>query len=109
VLARTPDRPLLEITLENLTVKDRMNAILEALEGKEPLPFLDLFEHASQRLVIIVTFLALLELIRIRLVRVFQAETFGAILVTRTFSPVTPEDMVDLFVARYQGGGDEHH
>lgn len=92
VLARTPDRHLLEITPDHLTVKDRMNAILEALEGKEAIPFLDLFESASQRLVVIVTFLALLELIRISLVRVFQAETFGPILLTRAFTLVNPDE-----------------
>jgi len=93
VLARTPDRHLLEITPENLTVKDRMNAILEALEGRESAAFADLFDGCYQRMVIIVTFLALLELIRIRLVRVFQAETFAPILVTRTFSPVDPAEL----------------
>jgi segregation and condensation protein A len=96
ILARTPDRRLLEITPESLTVKDRMNAILEALENKESFPFVDLFEGVSQRLVIIVTFLALLELIRISLVRVFQAETFGPILLTRAFSRVNPDEAVDV-------------
>jgi segregation and condensation protein A len=92
VLARTPDLHLLEITPENLTVRDRMSAILEALEGREALPFLDLFEQASQRLVVIVTFLALLELMRIKLVRVFQAEAFGPILLTRAFSLVNVDE-----------------
>lgn len=96
VLARTPDARLIEITPDNLTVKDRMNAILEALEGKESIPFPELFEGARQRLVIIVTFLALLELIRIKLVRVFQAETFDTILVTRAFSLVAPDEPEEL-------------
>jgi segregation and condensation protein A len=92
VLARTPNRQMMEITPENLTVRDRMNAILEALEGREALPFLDLFEQVSQRLVVIVTFLALLELMRIKLVRVFQPETFGAILLSRAFSLANAEE-----------------
>src|SRR5438128_770650 len=44
------------------------------------------------RLVVIVTFLGLLELMRIKLVRVFQAEAFGPILLFRTFLPVGVED-----------------
>lgn len=92
VLARTTGRELFEITPENLTVRDRMNAILESLENREALPFLDLFEQTSQRLVVIVTFLALLELMRIKLVRVFQAETFGPILLTRAFSLANAEE-----------------
>jgi segregation and condensation protein A len=65
-----------------------MNVILETLEGLESVGFEALFEATCHRLVIIVTFLALLELIRLRTVRVYQAENFGPILVSRTFSLV---------------------
>lgn len=92
VLARIPNQRLLEIIPENLTVNDRMNAILEVLESKESVTFLSLFEGQEHRLLIIVTFLALLELTRLTFVRLFQGETFGPILVTRAFSPVTGEE-----------------
>lgn len=93
ILARTPNKHLIEIIPENLTVKDRMNAILESLQGRESVTFASLFEQSRARLVIIVTFLALLELIRIKLVRVFQPESFGAILLTRTFTPVSESQL----------------
>jgi len=88
VLDRTPHRQLMEIAPDQLTVKDRMNAVLEILEGKESVTFVTLFEGQHHRLVIVVTFLALLELTRLKLIRVFQAETFGPILLTRAFSPM---------------------
>ena len=88
ILNRNPGKKLLEIIPDNLTVRDRMNVILEALEGQESIGFEALFEVSCHRLVIIVTFLALLELIRLRTVRVYQAENFGPILVSRTFSLV---------------------
>ena len=88
ILDRNPGKKLLEIIPDNLTVRDRMNAILEALEGQESIGFEALFEASCHRVVIIVTFLALLELIRLRTVRVYQAESFGPILVSRTFSLV---------------------
>ncbi|MGQ0667991.1 MAG: segregation and condensation protein A [Nitrospiraceae bacterium] len=88
ILDRNQGRQLLEITPDNLTVRERMNVILELLEGKDSVSFMDLFEHSCHRLVVIVTFLAMLELIRLRVARVFQAETFGPILVSRTFSLV---------------------
>lgn len=88
ILNRNPGKKLLEIIPDNLTVRDRMNAILEALEGQESVSFESLFEASCHRLVIIVTFLALLELIRLRTARVFQAENFGPILVSRAFSLV---------------------
>ena len=88
ILERNPGNRLLEIIPDNLTVRDRMNAILEALEGQESVTFSSLFESTTHRMVVIVTFLALLELIRLRTARVFQGENFGPILVSRTFSLV---------------------
>ena len=92
ILARHPGKQLVEIIPDNMTVRDRMNAILEALEGHEGIDFASLFESAGHRMILIVTFLALLELIRIRVVRVFQGEAFGAILVSRAFSAVSDTD-----------------
>jgi segregation and condensation protein A len=88
ILDRNPGKRLIEIMPDNLTVRERMNVILELLEGKDSVSFMDLFEQASHRLVVIVTFLAMLELIRLRVARVFQAEAFGPILVSRAFSLV---------------------
>jgi segregation and condensation protein A len=95
VLARMPNPRLIELTPEHLTVKARMAAIVEALEGKESVTFVSLFEEHSQRLVVIVTFLALLELIRTGLVRVFQGEIFGPILLTRIFTLVGRDESID--------------
>jgi len=88
ILNRNPGQKLIEIIPDNLTVRDRMNVILESLEGQESVSFISLFEASCHRMVIIVTFLALLELIRLRTARVFQAENFGPILVSRAFSLV---------------------
>lgn len=95
MLDRTPGKQLMEILPDNLTVRDRMNAILEALEGQESVNFVALFKPSCHRLVVIVTFLALLELIRLRTARVFQAENFGPILVSRTFSLVPDPAEID--------------
>jgi segregation and condensation protein A len=95
VLTRHPETRLVEIIPDNLTVRTRMSAIIEALELQESLAFTALFEESSHRLVVIVTFLALLELIRIRVVRVFQSETFGTILVSRAFTAVPEGELLE--------------
>jgi segregation and condensation protein A len=87
VVRRAPSKALLELTADHLTVKDRMNYILERLEESAAVPFDMLFSPTDGRLVLIVTFLGLLELMRLKLVRVFQPETFGAILLSRAFLP----------------------
>lgn len=88
IMDRNPGKKLIEIIPDNLTVRERMNMILERLEGKDSVSFVSLFEESCHRLVIIVTFLAMLELMRLRVARIFQGETFGPILVSRTFSLV---------------------
>lgn len=97
VLERNPASRLIEIVPDNLTVRERMNLILETLEGKDSVSFAALFEGSSHRMVVVVTFLALLELMRLRVARVFQAETFGPILVSRMFSLVPdPAEIEDV-------------
>lgn len=92
IVQRTPVKALVEMTAEHLTVKDRMNYILERLEQASAIPFESLFVPEEGRLVMIVTFLGLLELVRLTLVRAYQAETFGTILLSRAFLPATAED-----------------
>ena len=103
IMERSPGKKLIEIVPDNLTVRERMNLILETLEGKDSVAFAALFEQSCHRLVIIVTFLALLELIRLRVARVFQGETFGPILVSRAFSLVPDPAELDDADAEWRG------
>ncbi|UVT16696.1 MAG: segregation/condensation protein A [Nitrospira sp.] len=103
VLERNPSSRLLEIMPDNLTVRERMNLILEMLEGKDSVSFAALFEGPSHRLTVVVTFLALLELMRLRVARVFQAETFGPILVSRMFSLVPDPAELDEVDVEWRG------
>lgn len=103
ILDRNPGKRLIEIIPDNLTVRERMNVILELLEGKDSVSFVDLFEPTSHRLIVIVTFLAMLELIRLRVARVFQAEAFGPILVSRAFSLVPDPAELDEAEVEWRG------
>lgn len=103
VLERNPSSRLIEIVPDNLTVRERMNLILETLEGKDLVSFAALFEGSSHRMVVVVTFLALLELMKLRIARVFQAETFGPILVSRKFSLVPDPAELDDVDAEWRG------
>lgn len=67
------------ITREILTVKDRMFFMMEILEHEETVRFEELFRDQMTRSQLIVTFLALLELLRLGLARVYQEKEFGNI------------------------------
>lgn len=69
------------ITKETLTVKDRMSVIMEIIEGQAVVRFEDLFKENVTKIQLIVTFVALLELIRLGLARVYQESRFGSIFV----------------------------
>ncbi len=76
-----------EIEMEGPSVEERMNELLEMIGEGESLKFLELFTSLDTKAQMITTFLALLELVRLKLVRVYQRGMFGAI---RVFRPVGP-------------------
>ncbi len=49
------------------------------IEGQEDIKFEDLFKEDFTKIALIVTFLALLEIIRLGLVKAYQDKTFGSI------------------------------
>lgn len=79
VLDRKKGGSLYEITPILITVEDKIACILDLLREKESLTFIQLFEGETKRIEMIVTFLALLELIRLRKVLVRQTRNFGEI------------------------------
>jgi segregation and condensation protein A len=79
VLTRAKDAPT-EIAGEQFTVEQKIHAVLRALEaGGGTVLFGTLFRTGASRLEIIVTFLALLELIKQRRVRARQSQAFDEI------------------------------
>ncbi|MBD3161989.1 MAG: segregation/condensation protein A [Candidatus Eisenbacteria bacterium] len=74
----TEEPPRHEVHVEEIRLEDRMKRILEKVEGREtPIGFRDLLERPWWRLEWIVTFLAILELMREGRVVVLQEEPFG--------------------------------
>ncbi len=87
VVARLPDPSVMEITEETLSVSDRMRFILERMTACESALFDELFDEATTRHQVVVTFWALLEVIRLGLIRVLQIEPCGPIRLFRKGEP----------------------
>ena len=64
---------------EALSTRERMSEVLERLAGQQFVPFVSLFRISEGRLGVVVTFLALMELIKETLVEIVQTENFGPI------------------------------
>ncbi|MFT4823699.1 MAG: segregation and condensation protein A [Halioglobus sp.] len=67
------------ISRETLSTRERMSQVLERLSGQQFVPFVSLFTAGEGRLGVVVTFLAIMELIKESLVEIVQTENFGPI------------------------------
>ena len=88
VLERARHRPRVVLPPEQVSIEDRIEQLLARLSGTQACGFEELFADVESRGGMIVTFLALLEMIRLKLVRVFQQGNFGPI---RVYKRETPE------------------
>ena len=87
VVQRAKLRPKVLLPPEQIPVEVRIDQLLARLSETEACGFEDLFADVDDRGGLIVTFLALLEMIRLKLVRVFQSGTFGPIRVYKRARP----------------------
>ncbi|MDP2969826.1 MAG: segregation/condensation protein A [Deltaproteobacteria bacterium] len=79
-LSRATVESFHEVTLDRLSVEDKVQEILLLLQKeKRSLPFHLLFPEQASRRVIVITFLAILELVKAKWIRVFQAAPFETI------------------------------
>lgn len=78
LLERAPEQAI-EITRETLTVSDKINYIVERLENEDGVRFEDLFQEGLTKITLVVTFLALLEIVRLGLAKIYQEQSFGII------------------------------
>ena len=76
-----------KITREELSVREHMGMVLKRLQGRRFVGFEDLFDPASGMPVLVVTFIALLELAKETLIEITQAEAFAPIYVRLAYSP----------------------
>lgn len=67
------------VQLETLSTRERMSDILDRLRSEKFLPFISLFRLEEGRLGVVVTFLALMELVKEALIEIVQNESFGPI------------------------------
>jgi segregation and condensation protein A len=88
VLERVRERPPIAIPGEQISVEARIEQLLERLSETEACGFDDLFEDSATRPDLIVTFLAMLEMIRLKLIRVYQAGAGGPIRLYKRARPV---------------------
>jgi len=81
-----------QITRETLSTRERMSEVLERLKGGGFVPFVELFSAEEGKLGVVVTFMAILELVKESLIELVQNEPFAAIHVRVRAEPVEEFD-----------------
>jgi segregation and condensation protein A len=96
VVERSKQRPKIYLPGEQVPIEDRIEQLMEKLSETEACGFEDLFADVQTRAGLIVTFLALLEMIRLKLVRVFQSGAMNPIRIYKRARPAdAPKPILD--------------
>jgi segregation and condensation protein A len=79
ILSGLPDEARIEFTADTISVKERISQIADMLEARGSLTFFEMFPEHPTRGEIVVTFLAILEMVKLALIRLVQHVTSGII------------------------------
>ncbi len=86
VIKKSKEKIIHEVTAERLSIRDKLAELTERLKNDSMFLFTALFEETATKPVIIITFLALLELMKLKMAKVVQTERFGPIRVVSLLS-----------------------
>jgi segregation and condensation protein A len=91
VLRKVPKDKFREIIKDEFTVSEKIHELLHSLTQSSKIQVDSLFKKAKNKIEIIVTFLAILELIRLKEIIAIQKEPFGSISVIRNTQQIQPQ------------------
>lgn len=81
-----------KIERESLSIRERMSKVLEIVSGRSFVPFAELFTYEEGRMGVVVSFMAVLELVKESLIEVVQNEAYSPIHIREAGSAVTAEE-----------------
>ena len=84
VLARVSVETFHDVVTDGISIADRISEVLSLLHGGKTISFDSLFHEGMTRDLLVVTFLSMLELCKMKLIRITQAESLGSIWLTST-------------------------
>ncbi len=94
-LENVPKEVFYEVIKDEFTVEEKIHQVLHLLLVKPTLAISELFSSAKNKIEIVVNFLAILELIRMKEIVVFQKEQFQEIQISRNKNNIIPYEQRD--------------
>jgi segregation and condensation protein A len=95
IVAQLGTEEYLQIEGEHMSLTDRINEIMYRLTQAGNLVFQDLFDRVADRRMIIYTLLAILELMKLRMIKAYQAGPFGVIRIFMAVEEVVTQERHD--------------
>jgi len=96
LLAKVPKEEIHDVSVDRISVNDRIYQIVGVLKDRATISLDEMLPERPVRYDIVITFIALLEMCRLRMVRVYQSSVCGALHVQGTMEEVSEEDMMRL-------------
>ncbi|MFH1753577.1 MAG: segregation/condensation protein A [Candidatus Omnitrophota bacterium] len=90
VMKEVPKQLFYQVIKDEFTVEEKMHDIFHLLVKKTRVQFGELFRNAENKVEVITTFLALLELIRLKEIMVMQSKVFGDIVIQKNTELMHP-------------------
>jgi segregation and condensation protein A len=81
-----------DIVADRLSLSDRIGQLADLLSVRKRVSFESLFEGMTSKFDLVITFLALLEMTKLRMTRLYQSEPFGPLHIELAASPPEPSD-----------------
>lgn len=88
VLARLPKDVYHEVRADRMNIADRIYQLMEILAEKKALTLMELLPDPLTRYDVVITFLALLEMTRLKMIFIYQEEAFGKLFVRKGMETV---------------------
>jgi segregation and condensation protein A len=79
IVSSIGDEKLLEIDVDKMSLSEKINEIIDILTEKGNQSFTELLGAQMNRRIVVYTFLAILELMRQKMIKVYQTASFGVI------------------------------
>ena len=96
VLKRLPKDAFHPVTTDRLSVSKRIYQLLDMLQEKEAIALEDLLPNPLTRYDVVITFLALLEMTKLRMIHVHQESLFDRLWVRKAMTTITPEEQLKM-------------
>ncbi len=92
VLARLPKKLYHEVTVDRISISDRIYQMIDLLSEKKALTLEELLPDPLTRYDVVITFLAVLEMARLKMIKVYQEEHFATLMVRWAFETMSHEE-----------------